>query len=441
MSIIQALSKIPTGGYWRRNLAVLCLILPLTAIARDIDAEVDPNLAHVTVSVAPGMGKMQTHGKDGLSNIDIVANGKKQGRFLVPISASEPLVYRVALTHSGTQWGIARWHKPLRLSDWTDWLLVPVNWSMTRPFALNIRVPDTMAAVVPFQFLSSAQGHFRYKAYPILPDHGGVSVFGNAQRRALEFGDKTINAVVVGAPGEQTDRYFDWITSVASVAVDVHGTAPGETSMIIIIPVPLVSGVVPWAHVKRGGGSHVIAYARLGAGMDELLEDWTLFHEMTHLYHPYLHSGGRWISEGFASYYQNVYRAKAGVVEPEYAYGRLLAGFERGRSENEEAGNRPVTEGGRMRTYWTAAAMAFEADARLRRSSGKQMDLARTIGAFASRNLPVDRSWHPRDYLTALDKELSEPLLVPMYDDYVRDRFFPEPELATRWWAEIFSSD
>lgn len=202
----------------------------------------------------------------------------------------------------------------------------------------------------------------------------------------------------------------------------------------------------------------MIAYVREDAEKEELYEDWTLFHEMTHLYHPYLNSGGRWVSEGFASYYQNVYRANAGIVDPEYAYERLLAGMERGRKENQDAGNRPVTQGGRMRTYWTAAAMAFEADVLLQNSGGPpgeaslgkaslgkaslgKASLGKAMGRFASRQMPVDRTWHPRDYLAALDRELARDILVPLYDEYVRDRYFPGLEAAPGSWEKIFSGD
>jgi len=42
---------------------------------------------------------------------------------------------------------------------------------------------------------------------------------------------------------------------------------------------------------------------------------------------------------------------------------------------------------------------------------------------------------------SALDQEVGESIMVPMYDDYVGDGFLPEPELAIRWWSGIFSSE
>lgn len=422
------------------------MVCPPAAVAREMQVTIADDLSSVDVRVSAGMGKLEAQSPEVWSSLlvlenGVLENGTKRSRFLVPTDPAKELVYRVELSHTGAQWGISRWHNPLRLSDWTHWLLTPVNWSMTRPFELKLEVPGKGSAILPFQLIRHSPGQFAYKAYPILPDHGGLSVFGNAQVRQLVFGDTGMTSAVIGDQSDETRMLFEWIEQVVQAAVDVHGSAPGEKSLVVVVPVPFVRGVVPWAHVMRGGGSHIIAYVKQGASMDELLEDWTLFHEMTHLYHPYLHSGGRWVSEGFASYYQNVYRAHAGVVEPDYAYQRLMAGLERGRKENVRAGNRPVTQGGRMRTYWTGAALALGADVSIRRHSRQDGSLALAMGQFAARQMPVDRSWHPRDYLAALDDELATPVLVPMYDDYVRDRYFPEPELSIKDWHVIFGLD
>ena len=97
-----------------------------------------------------------------------------------------------------------------------------------------------------------------YTPHPILPDHGGLSVFGDVQLKQLAFGRNKITTVVVGSADARSSMWFEWVREVAAVAVDVHGYAPGEQSLVVIVPVPFVSGVVPWAHVRRGGGSHVI---------------------------------------------------------------------------------------------------------------------------------------------------------------------------------------
>lgn len=413
---------------------------PDAGMLQTISAEVADDLGSVTVTVPAGISRLRSGEPGGVSNIEIISNGAWLGRLLVARDASAPLVYRATLEHSRAEGAIAYWHTPLRVSDWHEWLLMPDTWSMQRPFDLAVTVPDGGAAVMPFQLIEQKPGAFRYRAYPLLENHGGLSVFGSATLRQVDVGTGVLTAVVIGQDNEESDKLFNWIDSVAGSAQQVHQASPGEQSMIVVIPVPFVSGVVPWAHVRRGGGSHVIAYVKERATEEALMQDWTLFHEMTHLYHPYLNNGGRWVSEGFASYFQNVYRAQAGIVDPDYAYERFLAGLDRGKKENEAVGFGPVTDGGRMRTYWTGAALAFEADARLRSASNNTLSLASLIGQFANAQMPVSRSWHPRDYLSALDREAGMDVLVPLYDSYVIDPYFPEPGIGAAMAQQIFSS-
>ncbi len=402
---------------------------------RVVKVELAADLASLTVRIPGDMGRLQAHKEEVWSRLVHLTNGRRSGRFVRPVNSTHSVTYQVNLEHAGTEWAIASWHQPLRISDWTDWLLTPVGWSEAQPFELRIEVPDQGRAVLPFQVIENSPGLARYRATPIMPEHGGLAVFGNVQLERVSFKGRRLFVAVVGDQGSQSSQLVDWVTGVAEVAVSLHKAAPGHDALVAVFPVPLVGSVVPWAHVKRGGGSHVIAYVQEGAEMAELTEDWTLFHEMAHLYYPYLHSGGRWVSEGFASYYQNVYRAAGGVVEPRHAWQRLVAGWERGRKENETNGNRPVTQGGRMRTYWTAAAMAYEADLALR---AQGQTLAEVMGQFASGRMPVDRSWHPRDYMAALDETAGRSVLVPLYDDYVRDRFFPEPAASDSAWRIVF---
>ena len=416
----------------------LCIAAGAMASGRDIRVKVAGDLGSVEVWVSPGINRLTSQSDEIWDSLQVKANAVVRGGELVALDPAAPVEYTVSLRHSTTQWGIAKWHRRLRLSDWTHWLLTPKAWTMTTPFQLQVDIPKGGAAVLPFQLLSFSPGLFHYKAYPVLPDHGGLSIFGSVEVRQFRLMGKFMTAAVVGQETELNDRLFDWIELVCSAAARVHGAAPGDDSHIIVIPVPFLREVVPWAHVRRGGGSHVIAYVNRGASNEALLEDWTLFHELTHLYHPYLNGQGRWVSEGLASYYQNLYRAEAGVVTPDFAYGRLMAGFERGRKENEQNGNRLVTAGGRMRTYWTGAAMALDADSRLRELTQGELSLARAIGKFAVSHLPASVTWNPRDYIRALDQEVGVDVLQPLYDEYVRDRYFPSPDVSEERIEEIF---
>src|SRR5690349_3931578 len=62
----------------------------------------------------------------------------------------------------------------------------------------------------------------------------------------------------------------------------------------------------------------------------EFADDWTAVHELSHLMHPYLGDRGTWLAEGLATYYQNVLRARSGMLTPAQAWDRLYQGFKRG---------------------------------------------------------------------------------------------------------------
>ena len=76
---------------------------------------------------------------------------------------------------------------------------------------------------------------------------------------------------------------------------------------------------VPFGHVIRDGGEAVRFFVNDDKPLDKYLGDWTATHEFAHLLLPYIESKQKWISEGFASYYQNVLLARRGVYSEEEA--------------------------------------------------------------------------------------------------------------------------
>jgi hypothetical protein len=380
--------------------------------------------AHVTVTGAAGL---QGFSDRVWRNVDDLENGKLSRRGVVRLQPDEPVSY-VSDIVSSRRGRLAVGQSDIKVADWTHWLLMPDDWHMRKPVPVKVIVPDDGAAVLPFELIDQQPGQTRYLSYPLLPRHGGISAFGNVQVHPMKFGDFSLNVSILGGEGGEggeKNGYRGWLETVVNAASESHKAPPGKNALIVLAPVAFTRGTVPWAHVKRGGGSHVIAYVNQSSTVPQLLDDWTLFHEVMHLYHPYLQGKDRWVSEGFASYFQNLYRATAGVVTPESAYEKLAAGLERGRTENERAGRVLVTEGGRMRTYWTGAAMAVNADYLIRDRTAGEKTLATVLGEFATANLPTQRSWRAREFMQALDEVLGFEMMVPILRQVARDRSFP----------------
>ncbi|MDZ7685379.1 MAG: hypothetical protein U5O39_10600 [Gammaproteobacteria bacterium] len=357
-----------------------------------------------------------------------VANAEVVRDTIAAQAPGEPVRLRIRLPakHSDT----------VILADWQEWLPVPRHWSGGRPVMLDVHTPSGITVALPFKLVEHSPGRLRYLATPGLDNHRGFSAIGNVALEQFDIGDMVITAALISG---KRDAYIDWIETVARAALESHGNAPRRHALIAVVPIDARRSTVPWAHVRRGGGTHIIAYVNEDASRDALVSDWTLFHEMAHLYHPYLRGRDRWLSEGFASYFQYFYQARAGTLDAQRAVDRLWAGFDRGRRENLRYGKVHVTEGGRMRTYWTGAALALELDHRIRRAG--EETLATLMGRLAVRALPASQPWTARAYIEALDALLDQPLLAPIYQEVVHSREFPRPTVDHRGALELLTGD
>ena len=187
---------------------------------------------------------------------------------------------------------------------------------------------------------------------------------------------------------------------------------------------------VPWGQTLRRDGVAVRLYVRPDATLEQLRDDWTAVHEFSHLMHPYLGREGRWMAEGLASYYQNVLRARAGLMSPEQAWRRLDAGFGRGRSA---PAGRPLSSakgrGATMRIYWAGAAYWLHADLALR-ERGSSLDAV--LSAYARCCLSDRSESTPLGFAQALDRIDGHGMFVRLYRKYAAVTAFPDLAAAYR---------
>jgi predicted metalloprotease with PDZ domain len=98
------------------------------------------------------------------------------------------------------------------------------------------------------------------------------------------------------------------------------------------------------------------------------------------LSHAFLDGSSAWLTEGIATYYETILRARAGWVSAEVASRQLDGGFVRGerggtgRTLRDESEDRHRT-GAYDRVYWAGAAIALLVDVALR-AEGSSLDEA-----------------------------------------------------------------
>ena len=313
----------------------------------------------------------------------------------------------------------------VRVTDSRDWFWVPDKWRTNDTIRIEFEIPDGLSVSVPWERIPDmadqpgAPGYFL--ARPVMLSKKSTVLFGRLQLEQVNLPGGTLNLAVAAKTTASKDRYVAWTTRIAKTVVHEFGQMPVPSTQVVIIPTWFGRASVPWGQVQRGNGSGLLVMPKSGATMAELVKDWTLYHEFTHLFHPYLGSRGRWVAEGFASYYQNVLRAKAGVISADYAWERMIAGFTRGERQSRKG--QTVASGGLMRTYWTGAVMALELDMRLRQQNGTT--LGNVLGKFSACCLPAHRSWQPLRFMQKLDEISNTEMFTEIYRDYSSKLKFP----------------
>ena len=191
------------------------------------------------------------------------------------------------------------------------------------------------------------------------------------QSRLIKQLDREVEIVVQdGSTPERAQQLLDWAQEYVRAAHTSSGSLPLRRARVEIREIDSDDrSPVPWGQTLREKAPvKVLLYVRRSASIQELRADWTAPHELAHLHHPFLGRSGRWLAEGWASYSQHRYMARAGVLTVEQAWEKLVAGFGRGAASTQTG---PITTlshrgGGTMRIYWGGAAFWLTLDLRLR---------------------------------------------------------------------------
>jgi hypothetical protein len=235
-----------------------------------------------------------------------------------------------------------------------------------------------------------------------------------------------------------------WVSAAARQVTLAYGAFPVPRVQVLIVPVlgmwpnrsssaPLEA--VPFARVLRNGGFTVQFFVNQRAPLREYLADWTATHEFSHLLLPYVQRSDAWVSEGFASYYQNVLMSRGAVFDERRAWQKLIEGFDRGRRLTyDDTLDESIRHHGPnmlMRKYWSGAAVALIADVTMRKAS-PPTSLDAVLEQLKACCLDVARTWTGLELFLKLDELAGWKVFVPLYHATARATEFPDvdPVLA-----------
>jgi len=220
---------------------------------------------------------------------------------------------------------------------------------------------------------------------------------------------------------------LEWVTRSADIVARYYARFPASSVTVRLVP---QSG----AGVQGGKTfANPNAYIRVQLGREvtaaQLLGDWVLVHEMTHLALPDTGEEHAWLSEGLATYVEGVARVQADNRSEADVWAEQMHAMPRGLPQEGDRGLDHTHTWGR--TYWGGAMFCLLADVGIRRSTQLRFGLQQALRAVLresgglATDWPIERVLRTGD--AAVGTRTLEELYAQMKDTPVT------PDLMTLW--------
>jgi hypothetical protein len=279
-------------------------------------------------------------------------------------------------------------------------------------------------------------------------DFIGHVAFGRLETQRFEAAGAQVRLVRLGGPvAAGDDGLRRWVAeAVAADAEPYGGRFPERRFTVFVVSVPGAGEAVPFGSAWYGGGPHVVLLVGAEATEQALRADWTAVHEIFHATMPPIDRDDSWLSEGFATWHQEILRARAGMQTPAAAWQEVESGFRRGR---RRGGDLPLEQESRAmhanhsyhRVYWAGAALALLLDVDLRRASGG----ARTLDDVLRwmREIPggLGRPVTAREAIAYVDARLGEPRFGRLAATWLARSEFPDVAPVQAWLGVAVGED
>ena len=302
--------------------------------------------------------------------------------------------------------------------------------SRARDLIVNIKVPEGMSFSTPWALIESTRQITSYRPDRTPAIWESRLAIGRFKLQTIDVPGAQIRLAALGdLTDQQNEKFRLWIKESVLAVAAVFGSFPQSQPQVLVIPVGKRRESTLGAQVIRGGGMAVILMVDENQPLKEFTSDWTATHEFSHMLIPYISSRDRWLSEGLASYYQNVLRARNGRLTETQAWQKLYEGFQRGEKGTHGGSLAHATRHGwrsTMRVYWSGAALMLQADMQLRASSDGRQSLDSALRSISYCCLENGRTWRAKEMFAKLDALTNTKIFSDLYDKHVNAESFPD---------------
>jgi hypothetical protein len=246
----------------------------------------------------------------------------------------------------------------------------------------------------------------------------GHVVLGNMEAYSLTLpGSRMRIAVMPGFPEETARLIGPWLTRAGQAASLPGGRFPVPEAQVVVVPTSPSPFPIFFGHTGRSGGASIVLFMPTDTDSERLAQDWIAVHEFSHLWHPFIRRQDAWLSEGIATYWQEVLRARAGLISHEQVWQRLYEGAELGRdasaSLTEETRRMPYAHNYQI-VYWAGAAIALMLDVELREKSAGRLSLDVILSRLREQPEWYARARSAHELLQAFDRLAGSPVCAAL---------------------------
>jgi hypothetical protein len=317
------------------------------------------------------------------------------------------------------------------ITDLGTWFWRPDVLEADEDIDVEFELPAGISVSTPWQ-ITALDGHVVHRVGHGPYDWPAAIAFGHFSERVLELPQARLRIAVLGESKLDEARITNWLHRAAAAVTTLYGRFPVPAVQILVVPGARGQEAVPSAYVLRGGGLSAHFFVNQNRADEELNADWTAVHELSHLLLPYVLSTDAWLSEGAASYFEHVLRARAGSIGAREAWQRIHDGFKRGMQSGArgqslaDATERMYRSGAFLRVYWEGAAIMLLADQRLRSRTGGGQSLDSALDALQRCCLSPDVGWTGREVFSKLDELTGTTVFAELYEEYVHSATLPD---------------
>lgn len=258
----------------------------------------------------------------------------------------------------------------------------------------------------------------------------GHVAFGRFVERTIEVPGGALDVVLLEGFSDAERHLVDaWLANAGRVVSLVTGQFPAVRAQVIVMPSTASGSEIRFGHTGRSGGASIVLFTPAEVSLEMLQDDWIAIHEFSHLLHPFVVRPDAWLSEGLATYLQEVLRVRSGMLGAGEAWRRLYEGAQRGRDARgnlAEESRRMAHSFNYQTVYWAGAAVALMADVELRRRSGGRQSLDSALAGLATRVDLLATPATAESLIAALDAAAGAPVFREITARYLADKQMPD---------------